>query len=139
MAWSISLKEKTAIAVFETLCKHFDYIPPPIEIHSDNGKEFVNELMNKLATMYNITVVTGEAYDPADQGKVERYNQTFTKGLSKFSICLFHYLSPRQNDGSSKFKTMARLLQSSDSHLQHHSKQSRVYSARGVSENLIIN
>ena len=84
MAWSIPLTEKSAIAVFNALSSHFEYIPPPIEIHSDNGKEFVNELMNLLATMFNITVVTGEAYDPADQGKVERFNQTFTRSLSTF-------------------------------------------------------
>ncbi len=87
-AWSYALINKTAQAVFDTLFKHFTYIPPPIYLHSDNGGEFVSELMNLLSQVYNITVVTGEAYDPRDQGKVERYNQTFERGLSAIYIIM---------------------------------------------------
>lgn len=75
--WSYALKEKSALAVAKALIKHWETIPKPFYLHSDNGGEFVNELINIISRLINVSLINGEAYDPRDQGKVERYNQTF--------------------------------------------------------------
>jgi hypothetical protein len=74
------------MAVVMQLLSHWENLPKPYILHLDNGGEFVNEIINVIAHLLNITIVNGEAYDPRDQGKVKRYNQTFAKILGNENL-----------------------------------------------------
>ena len=53
----------------------------PISIVSDQGKEFVNTLNEKLRNFLGISARTTSPYHPASNGQVERYNGTLTQIL----------------------------------------------------------
>ena len=50
---------------------------------SDNGGEFNNQLMVKLAELYNVKLITTAAYAPFCNGVCERHNQVITEMLTK--------------------------------------------------------
>lgn len=67
-------------------------------LHSDNGGEFVNEIIQAIATCFHIKLVHGGPYQPQQQvctnsnlkigannkqGIVEKLNDTIKDGLSK--------------------------------------------------------
>ncbi|XP_029655381.1 uncharacterized protein LOC115229103 [Octopus sinensis] len=58
----------------------------PLILHTDNGKEFVNERISRLCDEYKIKHVRGRARCPWVQGQVERLNQSLKYMLS--STCL---------------------------------------------------
>jgi hypothetical protein len=60
----------------------YQYGPPKI-LHSDNGGEFVNSLIDCVAKTMNIQLAHGKAYNPREQGKVENFNGTLSVLLSK--------------------------------------------------------
>lgn len=55
----------------------------PKSIQSDNGKEFVNELLHTFHQNLNIRVVHVRPKNPRAQGQVERANQTIKRSLAK--------------------------------------------------------
>ena len=55
----------------------------PKILHSDNGGEFVNEIINELSRVFGFRLAHGKAYNPREQGKVERMNRTLSVSLSK--------------------------------------------------------
>jgi hypothetical protein len=52
----------------------FNYTGPCEIIHSDQGREFVNEVCETLSVTYNYSIRVGEPYTPRMQGKVEKFN-----------------------------------------------------------------
>ena len=56
---------------------------PSHAIMSDNGGEFNNHLMVKLAELYNVKLITTAAYAPYSNGVCERHNQVITEMLTK--------------------------------------------------------
>ena len=40
----------------------------PLNIHTDNGKEFVNKLIENFCENNNINIIKGRAYHPQTQG-----------------------------------------------------------------------
>ncbi|KAI5152326.1 hypothetical protein ENBRE01_2744 [Enteropsectra breve] len=82
-AWSFRLKEKSAI-VYATAFKGLFYTEGvPKILHTDNGKEFKNALLDELCTELNIKRVFGRVRHPQSQGQVERFNQTLKRRLGK--------------------------------------------------------
>jgi len=55
-------------------------------IQSDNGGEFVNDIMNDLMENYNITHIKTTSYHPKSNGKVERKNREIRKKLKSIFI-----------------------------------------------------
>ena len=53
----------------------------PQILHSDNGAEFVNNLIDDYLKNNDIKHVTGAVAEPRQQGSVERVNQTLQKAL----------------------------------------------------------
>ena len=47
----------------------------PIIIHSDNGKEFCNNIFDDYGNTYNIKVIRGRPYHPQSQGVVELFKK----------------------------------------------------------------
>lgn len=61
---------------------------PPTELQSDNGTEFVNNLVKELAEKFNIQSVHGAPYSPNVQGVVERRNLTIGRMFDKYKeVC----------------------------------------------------
>ena len=60
------------------------YFGAPKRFHSDNGKEFVNEVLHKLLEKWNpdITVINGRPRHSQSQGLVERGNREVEKKLT---------------------------------------------------------
>ena len=57
----------------------------PLEIVSDGGKEFVNNLSKELYTKLNVKHSMTTAYHPQCNAQVERFNQTVAKYLASFT------------------------------------------------------
>ena len=69
------LKRKTAEAVVKKVKQIFaDFCPPRI-LHTDNGREFDNGLLESLCKDFNVELVHGKARHSQSQGSVERANQ----------------------------------------------------------------
>ena len=81
--WAFPQITKSAAEVSSNLMKLFLVFGPPKILHSDNGGEFVNELINKISGLFNIQLAHGKAYNPREQGKVEKLNGTIATIVSK--------------------------------------------------------
>ena len=55
----------------------------PQMLHTDNGKEFVNELLKNWFEKRNTKHILGEKYHPQSQGAVESFNETIQKFLNE--------------------------------------------------------
>ena len=81
--FSYPMKQKSAPTVAELVQKLIFAEGPPKEIHTDNGKEFVNSDLSALCTRFHIRHIRGRPRHPQSQGQVERVNQTLTRKLAK--------------------------------------------------------
>jgi len=54
-----------------------------IYIQSDNGSEFINDIIKKITSYSNIKTIHGRPYHPQSQGIVERLNGELKKSVSK--------------------------------------------------------
>ena len=61
----------------------FAYLGTPRILHSDNGREFVNEIVRNLVKQWpgKVTIVNGRPRNPKCQGLVEQGNHTVEKLL----------------------------------------------------------
>ena len=71
----------------EGVCRAFEsltcLIGPPRLLTSDNGGEFVSELLTKMCEVKGARKKTSVAYRPQSQGNVERFNRTLIQALRK--------------------------------------------------------
>jgi len=81
---AVPMKNKQAATVANHLIKDVFKIPgPPRILQSDNGKEFVAEIINNICTSLNIKIMHGRPRHPQSQGQIERLNQTIGRGFTK--------------------------------------------------------
>ena len=66
-----------------------EYGTLPKVLLSDQGSNFVSEVMQHVYKMLGIEKVEGTAYNATTQGMVERYNGTFATAMSKY-VCIHH-------------------------------------------------
>ena len=61
----------------------FSYLGTPRILHSDNGREFVNEIVSDVTKSWpgKVTIVNGRPRHPQSQGLVEQGNSTVEKML----------------------------------------------------------
>jgi hypothetical protein len=78
-----AIKSKTAEEQAECLWQWIVQYGPPKSILSDQGKEFVNEVIDKLLKNLGIERRVTQAYNPKANGKTERVNQTLMEMLRK--------------------------------------------------------
>jgi len=81
--WAYPLFTKTASEVSFHLVNLFFMFGPPRILHSDNGGEFVNALVASIADVFHFECAHGKAYNPREQGKVEKFNGTISNTISK--------------------------------------------------------
>src|SRR4051794_28274381 len=65
----------------EIICCH----GVPVLLTSDQGTEFINELITALTTVYKIKHIRTTAYNPQANGQVERTNRTIKDILAKIT------------------------------------------------------
>ncbi|CAF1156367.1 unnamed protein product, partial [Brachionus calyciflorus] len=69
--------------IFEKVLEFISIYGAPVEWLSDNGKEFVNELLEKLCKVFKINRRFTSPYNPRANGLTERFNQTLVSSLRK--------------------------------------------------------
>ena len=67
--WLFSLKSKEALPIATSLSSVFNQYGPPKYLHTDNGKEFVNETIKLLCSEMKISIKKGRPYHPQSQAK----------------------------------------------------------------------
>ena len=82
-AYAVPIKTKQAIEISDHLFQYICIFGPPKTLLSDQGKEFLNEvvdaLLQKTGTEHRVT----SAYHPNTNGLTERFNQTLVLALRK--------------------------------------------------------
>jgi transposase InsO family protein len=83
-AEGIPLRNKEAITVARAL---FDVVISrygiPLQLLSDNGREFENNVMLELCRLTGIDKIHTTAYRPSTNGAVERFHRTLNSMLGK--------------------------------------------------------
>ncbi|CAF0929775.1 unnamed protein product [Adineta ricciae] len=82
--WGRALQKKEAREVYDCVREIFFQFGPPHILQSDNGREFVNELINSLeADFPGMNIVHGRPRHPQTQGLIERANAILSDALGK--------------------------------------------------------
>lgn len=80
-----ALKSKRAVEVAHQLTDIFLIFGAPCILHSDNGREFVNSVIDELASFWpECKLVHGKPRHSQSQGSVERANQDIEKMLASW-------------------------------------------------------
>jgi hypothetical protein len=98
-AFARALKSKEAGEVVPAIWSLFADIGVPSKLHTDNGKEFRNQLMKFYAeeatkTFGSFEIAHGRPRTPTTQGAIERFNQTLHK---KIAVNIFDECASRQS------------------------------------------
>ena len=81
----VAIPDKSAETVAnELMIQWFCRFGTPIQIHSDNGKEFVNKLSKELFKLLGIKHTTTTPAHPQCNAQVEVFNKTVAKYLASF-------------------------------------------------------
>ena len=84
-AFAIPIRDKKAATVAYALYERvFSVFGFPNRIHSDQGKEFVNEILSALCALFGIDKTRTTAYHPQGNAFAERIHQFFGKALSAY-------------------------------------------------------
>lgn len=81
--YAIPIKSKTAEEIASGLFDYISLFGPPYEILSDQGKEFLNSVVESMLKMTGIEHRVTSAYHPRTNGLTEKFNHTLVKVLSK--------------------------------------------------------
>ena len=81
--WAVPLMNKEATTVGNALIQLFSQWGAPSILQSDNGKEFVAEVIGRICSSLGIELRHGRPRHPMSQGQVERVNQTIGRGFTK--------------------------------------------------------
>jgi hypothetical protein len=82
-AYAVPNKEAETVAerlVTEFICR----FGAPMEIHSDQGRQFESRLFQEMCRMLGMTKTRTSPYHPQGDGLVERFNRTLLEMLSKW-------------------------------------------------------
>lgn len=72
---------KTAVEVLRFIQRLFSIIGHPCVLHSDNGSEFKNAIVDSYLETVNVEHRRGKPRRPTTQGKVERANRTLKRAI----------------------------------------------------------
>ncbi|CAN0008561.1 unnamed protein product, partial [Heterosigma akashiwo] len=80
-----ALTDKSAASVAQELLAIFHIQGAPLLLQSDNGREFVNKVIQNLEAMWpGLKIMHGRPRHSQSQGGVERLNRTFNEMLNKW-------------------------------------------------------
>lgn len=83
---AVALKGITTQEVAEALCKIFSRVGIPSQIVSDQGSQFVSEVMKEVYRLLSIQHLTSSPYHPQCNGLVQRFNGTLKSMLKKLCV-----------------------------------------------------
>lgn len=102
--WLIPAKTKSADEIHSILHNFFYYDEgAPKYLQTDNGSEFIAEVIKNLCASLGVKIIHGKPYHPESQGQVENLNKRVKKKIAKM-LCqrsaddqakLWPYLLPR--------------------------------------------
>ena len=81
--YAVPIKSKSANEIAQALFTYIAIFGPPKELLSDQGREFLNNIVEKMLKISGIEHRVTSAYHPRTNGLTERFNQTMVKALSK--------------------------------------------------------
>ena len=85
------IKDKKAETIRDHIAQAF-IIGDPSMLHTDNGKEFVNNTLSSWLENRGIRHVLGGKYHPQSQGAVESFNKTIQRFLNEaFTNLIFNW------------------------------------------------
>ena len=93
--WLTPLKSKEGTPIANILHKIFHEHGAPIYLHSDNGREFVNQCVRDVCGKFDVKIVHGRPYHSQSQGQVENLNR-------RVKNCLRHFLLQYPEDKRSE-------------------------------------
>lgn len=67
------LKNKNAESVMGNVKNFVNLYGKPNKIHTDNGKEFSNKLLEEYCRLHNIQYIHSRPYHPQSQGSIEKF------------------------------------------------------------------
>ena len=73
------IPNQTAGVVVEKLLEFILRLGFPVEIHTDQGRNFESELFKSVCKVLNVTKTRTTPYRPSSNGQVERFNRTLLK------------------------------------------------------------
>jgi hypothetical protein len=83
MVFVEAVRSKEATEIVRVLWRYISIFGPPKVILSDQGKEFVNHLVDSLLRRVGCEHRITSAYNPRTNGQTERANQTICEALRK--------------------------------------------------------
>lgn len=83
--WAVPIFTKTAEETARHLLEYIAIFGSPKEILSDQGTEFVNQVVEHLTRTLGIVHRVTSAYNPRTNGQTERFNKTLVEMLSKYA------------------------------------------------------
>jgi hypothetical protein len=81
--WAIPLLDKEGSTIHREVVNIFMNFGPPTKLQADNGSEFITSVLKRTCEVFQTKLVHGRARHPQSQGKVERFNQTLGRHLTK--------------------------------------------------------
>jgi len=119
--WLSPLKSKKGAEIAEVLQFLFEEHGAPCYLHTDNGTEFINEVVSVLCESCKVKVKHGRPYHPQSQGQVENLNR-------RVKICLSNFLLKFDEDRRadiwpSLLKHVAQFI----NHTWHHTIKNNPY------------
>ena len=81
--YAVAIKSKTAVEISGHLFIYISLFGPPQSMGSDNGSEFVNEIVDTMLSNIGIEHRVTSAYHPNTNGQCERFNATLISSLRK--------------------------------------------------------
>ena len=81
--YAVPIKSKSAEEIAEQLWHYISIFGPPKEILSDQGTEFLNEIVKNLTKSIGVEHRITSPYHPQTNGLTERFNQTLIQSLKK--------------------------------------------------------
>ena len=81
--YAVPIKTKTAEEIARKLFIYISIFGPPKILLSDQGKEFLNQIINNLANVCGTERRVTSPYKPSTNGLTERFNETLIVSLKK--------------------------------------------------------
>ena len=81
--YAVPIKSKTAHEIATHLLQYISLFGPPKTILSDQGTEFVNQVVDELLKTSGVEHKVTSAYHPQTNGLTERFNQTLVQSIKK--------------------------------------------------------
>ena len=81
--YAVPIRSKTADEIAAKLWVYFSIFGPSRQIISDNGPEFINQVVERLLSFCGVERRITSAYSPHVNGLTEKFNHTLVRSLSK--------------------------------------------------------